>query len=244
MVFQKEFAPPSVKATIVLHLIDKDNFEVDDIGFDDDCFNSLSEEFEEETNEKKRKEIVGMLSLIDSLREDASEDLSEYSDITKRICKELWEKEPVERYCCINVNLWYSTSVDMFGEVDTDVEYEYEESSFDKEWNKLDFLQKGSKIYPISYEDNGSTFTVVSIFEVHGNDFQKSGIYYQLHSDKLSIMTGYYPLLVDLVDNSRYFSSEKKAHKAYVRMRENCPLQSSFVKEAEEMEENSIEREY
>lgn len=242
MVFKKAFVPPSVKATVVLHLMDKDDFEVDDIGFDDDCYDLLSEEFEKETDEEKRKEIAGRLSLIDSLREDVSEDLSEYSDITKRICKELWEKEKTERYCCVNVNIWYSTSVDMFGEVDTDVEYEYKESSFEKEWERLNLLQKGRKIYPISYEENGSTYTVVGLFEVHDNDFQKSGIYYQLHSDKLSIMTGYYPLSIDLVDNGRYFSSEEKAHKAYVKMKENCPLQANFVKEAEETEEVGIDR--
>lgn len=75
----------------------------------------------------------------------------------------------------------------------------------------------------------------VGVFEVHDNEYQKSGIYYQLHSDKLSIMTGYYPLPIDLVDDGRYFSSEEKAHKAYVKMKENCPLQASFVKEAEEV---------
>lgn len=34
-----------------------------------------------------------------------------------------------------------------------------------------------------------------------------------------------------------YFSSKEKAHKAYVKMKENCPLQASFVKESEETEE-------
>lgn len=44
MVFKKAFVPPSIEATIVLHLIDKDTFEVEDVGFDNSYYDLLSKE--------------------------------------------------------------------------------------------------------------------------------------------------------------------------------------------------------
>lgn len=83
-------------------------------------------------------------------------------------------------------------------------------------------LNIGDKIYYIDYEESSSSYTIENIYEVKDNPVMKDGWYYTIHSDLLSVATGYYPLYVDEVDadGSRFFSSEKFAHDAFVKFKE------------------------
>ncbi len=76
-------------------------------------------------------------------------------------------------------------------------------------------LKIGAKIYYIDYEDSKNSYTIVKEPEL--NSFGQ--LVYTIHSDQLSKATGYYPLPVDAIDdmNHRFFSTQEKAHEAYVK---------------------------
>ena len=74
-------------------------------------------------------------------------------------------------------------------------------------------LNVGDKVYYLDYEDSHHSYTIVKAPELNSLGL----LCYTIHSDQLSNLTGYYPLLVDVIDKpeSRFFSSPEKAKQAY-----------------------------
>lgn len=199
---------PDIQATVLMHVIDGSDYEVIDVGFDNKEFSALMEKYDS-------------FGISDSLRDMACEDLYENGDVSTSIYQKLWERDKAERYYCINVDLLYTTTTDFYGEVDVDVDYNYEEvEDMTKEWEKLDLLQKGTKIYPIDYEVSQRTYTIDSVYEVHDNDCMKTGLYYRISNDALSSLFHKHSLNIDLVDmcttNGRFFTTPSLAHEAYL----------------------------
>lgn len=77
-------------------------------------------------------------------------------------------------------------------------------------------LKLKDKIYYIDFEESHASYTIVKIDEVDNN------IIYQVHSDQLPSLTGYYPLAAESIDNDgdRFFSSPELAHDGYVKFKE------------------------
>lgn len=199
---------PSIEAVMILHVIDGSNYEVMDIGFDNKEFSALMEKCDS-------------FGISDSLRDMACEDLYENGEVSTTICKELWKRDKIERFYCINVDLFYTITKDYFGDVDVNIEFNYEEiEDITKEWEKLDLLQKGTKIYPIDYEISQRTYIIDSVYEVHDNDYMKTGLYYTVSNNALSSLFHKRSLNVDLVDmytaNGRFFTTQSLAHEAYL----------------------------
>ena len=200
----------SVEAVMVLHVIDGSNYEVMDIGFDNKEFSALME----------KCDSIYDSGIGDSLRDMACEDLYENGEVSTTICKELWKRDKTERFYCINVDLIYTITKDYFGEVDVDVDFNYEEiEDITKEWEKLDLLQKGTKIYPIDYEISKRIYMIDSVYEVHDNDYMKTGLYYSISNDTLSCLFQKHSLSIDSVDMDatvgRFFTTPSLAHEAY-----------------------------
>ena len=80
----------------------------------------------------------------------------------------------------------------------------------------------GDKIYFIAYEEDHASYTIVGMDEVNYDDpYMQSGIWYSIHSDLLSIETGYHPIYENVIDtDDRFFSSPELAHKAYEKWKE------------------------
>ena len=212
---------PLINAIIVLHSITEKEYEVISLNLIDPYYDELSSKYGFADGEDKKK-IAGELCRIEGIRELAYDELYEYGETSKNIHSDLWENNHEERFYCIKVALWAEDHRNFFGEVDTEIDFEYTISDFEKEWNNLvDLLQKESKIYFLDYEVSGRSYTITGIYEVHGNDFQKTGIWYSIHSDKLSDATGYYSILDDSVDKDRFFSTPELAHEAYLKFHKN-----------------------
>lgn len=127
-------------AKIILHSIDKDNFELTDISFEDEETRLLEKQLESFQTEGQpsfreilessieAQELYGKLCSIDAMREMASEDLGEYGDVLRKIHNKLWEKAPEEMYHTVNVSLRYSTvRTDYWSaEYDTKVDFDFE----------------------------------------------------------------------------------------------------------------------
>lgn len=202
---------PSIEAVLLLHVIDGSNYEVMDIGFDNKEFSALMEKVDITYNS---------FGIGDRLRDMACEDLYKNGEVSTTICKELWKRDKIERFYCINVDLFFTITKDHFGEVDINVEFNYEEiEDITKEWKKLDLLQKGTKIYPIDYEISQRTYTIDSVYEVHDNDYMKTGLYYIVSDNALSSLFHKRFLNVDLVGmyttNGQFFTAPSLAHEAY-----------------------------
>ena len=132
---------PTVQATIVLHSISKDDFEIVNISFHDKRMDELEKELEklgsihqtEETMTEKEKQIYGEIMLINGTWEMAAEDLGDTGEISEEIHEELWLQYPEEMYHSITVDLFYKSYEDYWsGEIDTfvnDYDYEVIESS-------------------------------------------------------------------------------------------------------------------
>lgn len=197
---------PDIQATVLMHVIDGSDYEVIDVGFDNKEFSALMEKYDS-------------FGISDSLRDMACEDLYENGDVSTSIYQKLWKRDKAERYYCINVDLIYTTTIDDLGEVDVDFNYK-EVEDMTKEWEKLDLLQKGTKIYPIDYEVSQKTYTIDSVYEVHDNDCMKTGLYYTISNDALSNLFHKRSLNVDLVDmctvNGQFFTKPSLAHEAYL----------------------------
>lgn len=201
---------PSIEAVILLHVIDGSNYKVMDIGFDYKEFSALME----------KCDSIYYSGIGDRLRDMACEDLYENGEVSTTICKELWKRDKIERFYCINVNLIYTTTIDDLGEVDIDVDFNYKEvEDITKEWKKLDLLQKGTKIYPIDYEISKKIYIIDSVYEVHDNDYMETGLYYSISNDTLSCLFQNHSLNIDLVDMGtkvgRFFTTPSLAHEAY-----------------------------
>ena len=218
---------PTIQALILLHSIDERHFEVMQIVFPHIDTKELEAEFEKEKaiseTSNRFKQIVSELCSIDSLMDSATMDLGNNGNVSEDIHEELWSKEKKEHYYCINVDLFYSESRDYFGEIDIDVDYEYEVSSIEKEWDKLDLLQKDTKIYSIDYEDSKCSYTVIGVSELTDADTWQKRLCYDIHSDQLNTGRGF-SLPIDVIDKSditgRFYSSPELAHEAYVRFQE------------------------
>lgn len=209
------------KAIVLLHSINEKEFEIESIGFIDEM--DKFEKKYQKANGEEKEFFAHKLIDIDAIRDMIAEEVGEYGETIKEIHKDLWDKNQLERFYCVTINLWFETTRDYFGEYDVEVDYEYELSNISSQWQYLDLYQKGSKIYYIDYEESGKAYTIVSIFDVYDNEFQETGIWYNIHADNLPNATGYYPLLSNIIDNenmdSRFFSSPELAHKAYEKFK-------------------------
>jgi len=218
---------PTIQALILFHLIDERHFEVMNISFPYTNESELQAEYEKEVAKWKESnritQLISELCRLDSIMEMATEDLGNNGSVSEDIHEELWSKEKKEHYYCINVDLYYSESRDYFGEIDIDVDYEYEVSSIEKEWDKLDLLQKDAKIYYLDYEESNNSYTVVSISELTDADTWQKRLCYDIRSDHLNTGRGF-ALPIDVIDKSditgRFYSSPELAHEAYVRFQE------------------------
>lgn len=130
----KKNRTPEITAVILLHSISKTDFEVDDIEFIDAEYDKLEKEYGSLNGkagyEKKLKNICGQLCRIDGIREMAAEDIGDHGEVSKDINEELWQKNQVEKTYKVIIALWYTTTQDYFGEVDVDVDCEYEGISY------------------------------------------------------------------------------------------------------------------
>lgn len=220
---------PSIKAVFVLHSMSATEFETCDIAFPET--DQRKKELEamlptEPSDCDNVKHITNELFYIDSVCEIATEELNNYGTVVYSINKELWQENKTERFYCIKVNFWLTDHANNYtGEIDTDVNYEYSISDFRLNWEHLDFIQKGSKLYYIDYENRNTSYTVVDIQEVHDDPCMKTGIYYQIHSDQLSAETGYYHISESCIDNDRLFTSEELAHRAFIRFKKRIRKQ-------------------
>lgn len=203
---------PDIRVLIVLHSFGEGitDFEVKDIAFP-----------EIEELEKDVEANVNKLRSLEGLQEMASEDVCSYGEVSRSIHKELWGINKKEQYYCVDISLFYKSTESWDGEFDTEVAFKYELVDLVQNWEHLDLIQKGSKIYYIDYEKSNSSYTVNNISIVTDNDYMTSGIYYNVHADNLPLETGYYTVLDDLInaEGSRYYSSPEKAHMAYESLR-------------------------
>lgn len=200
---------PFIEVVILLHVIDGSNYEVMDIGFDNKEFSALME---------KVDITYDSFGIGDSLRDMVCEALYKNGEVSTTICKELWKRDKIERFYCINVDLFYTITKDYFGDVDVNIEFNYEEiEDITKEWEKLDLLQKGTKIYPIDYEISQKFYVINDVYEAHDDDCIKTGLYYMISEDTSKDWK--YPLdifLVDLEkDTGHFFTTPSLAHEAY-----------------------------
>lgn len=129
---------PNVVANVVIHSINKKEFEVMNIDFVSEVYDQLSKEYAtlKENNKEIPRILIENLCSIEGIRDDATMDLDDYGEVSKNINKELWDKFQKEMFHTVKVELFYETTRDYWtGEVDTDVDYEYEllGSSFEYE---------------------------------------------------------------------------------------------------------------
>ena len=127
---QKIEKPGDITVIISLHSVSEIDFEIDDIEFADAEYDQLIKDYGRLNGkpdyEEKLKKICDRLCYLDNIREEASEDVGCYGSVSKNINRELWQKNRAERIYGIKITLWYTTTQDYFGEVDIDVDFEYE----------------------------------------------------------------------------------------------------------------------
>lgn len=100
------------KATIVLHSMKKNKFEVMDITFHN-------------------------IERYNGLRKMTAEDLGNYGEISNIIHRELWEENKEECYYTIEVEVAYTKNRNyLTGEIDTDVNFDYEVVGKSKEYEE------------------------------------------------------------------------------------------------------------
>jgi len=130
---------PDEKATIVLHSIDKDEFEIIDTTFHNEEQNQLMEQvsaFQSEGNEVPDN-IYRKLCAIDGLQKMVAEDLGNYGEVAKYIHQKLWKENGEEYYYTIDVEVGYTEDRDYWtGEVDYDVDFDYHVTEISKEYEE------------------------------------------------------------------------------------------------------------
>ena len=224
---------PDIQSFIILHSISKKEFEVLDIGFEKSLYNNLIEEFgvlnskenKTQDDENKLKSLCNNLGYIEELMDMAANDLDDpYGEISIDLHAQLWEKNPKENFYCIKINIWYKWTKDYFGECDVEVDFDYSITTLKDIWPYMDLYQKNEKLYYIDYEDSGQSYTIESVSFIFNNKFQKTGFWYTIHADKLSIATGYFPIFDGCIDSNnekdKFFASPELAHNAYCKFKE------------------------
>ena len=120
---------PPFRVMISMHSIDREYFEITAIGFPDGHYDELIKAYNRLSvipgKEEKARAIGKELNYLEAVKEMVEEDVGEQGDISKEIHKELWEKYQSCGFYCIEIKLWYTVTKDYFGEIDTDVDYEY-----------------------------------------------------------------------------------------------------------------------
>ena len=136
---------PDEKATIVLHSIDKDEFEIIDITFHNEKQDQLMERvstFQSKGNEVPDN-IYRELCAIDGLQKMVTEDLGDYGEVAKYIHRKLWEENGEEYYYTIDVEVGYTEDRDYWtGEVDYDVDFDYHVTEISKEYEEEEELRE------------------------------------------------------------------------------------------------------
>lgn len=102
---------PTIKVTILLHLVEENICDILKIDFDEPIENA-------------------------SLKNEIKNDLSVHGDIVQNICNFLWSEQEEERNCLVEITLFYKTLQSSFGIFETDVDIG---TDFDHyEWNEKD----------------------------------------------------------------------------------------------------------
>ena len=130
---------PDEKATIVLHSMDKDEFEIMDITFHNEKQDQLMEQVStfQAKGRKVPDSIYRGLCAIDGLQEMVTQDLGDYGEISKSIHEELWEENGEEYYYIIDVEVSYTGNRDYWtGEVDYDADFDYHITKVSKEYKE------------------------------------------------------------------------------------------------------------
>ena len=178
----------SVEAVMVLHVMDEEDYEVLNIGFDESDMPYL---------------------VKDRLIELASVDLDDCGDISSDIHKELWNKDKTERFYCIRIALDYADYSDFSYKV-VDIKEEWKNLNLLQRGTKIypiDY-EISQKVYTIDsvYEVYDNDFMKTGLYYTISNDalsclFQK----HSLSIDSVDMNTAV----------GRFFTTPSLAHEAY-----------------------------